>query len=114
MSEISKVKEKCASIDIEDLKTKEFRHKISLSIDDSMHARFQHSMESQKNRVKVLFNSSQGEISLCILDNILGGQKTIWDKTMWDGKYYEEAIFFAEVSVIYINERLTSSLYNLK
>jgi hypothetical protein len=37
---------------------------------------------------------------LCLFDSVLGGKKTSWDKIMWTGKDYEEAITFAEVSVI--------------
>ena len=44
--------------------------------------------------------ASQGEISLCLFDSVLGGKNTSWDKIMWNGKDYEEAITFAEVSVI--------------
>jgi hypothetical protein len=49
MSEIYKVAEKFSSIDIEDLKAKECRQKFSLSIVDSIHGRFQDSIESIKN-----------------------------------------------------------------
>jgi len=100
MSEIYKVAEKFCSIDIEDLKAKECGQKSSLSIVDSIHGRFQDSMESIKNRVKKKLDSSQGEISLCLFDSVLGGKKTSWDKIMWTRKDYEEAITFAEVSVI--------------
>jgi hypothetical protein len=110
MSEISKVKEKFGSIDIEDLKAKECHQKFSLSIVDSIHARFQDSMESIKNRGHNFLASSQGEMSLCLFDSILGGQKKTWDKSMWKGKDYEEAITFAEVSVLHRSERISSSI----
>lgn len=100
MSEIYKVAEKFSSIDIEDLKAKECHQKFSLSIVDSTHGRFQDSIESIKIRVKNFLDSSQGEISLCLFDSVLGGKKKPWDKTMWNGKDYEEAITFAEVSLI--------------
>jgi hypothetical protein len=99
MSEIYKLAEKFSSIDIEDLKNKECRQKFSMSIVDSIQGRFQDSIESIKNRVKNFLDTSQGEISLCLFDSVLGGKKKSWDKTMWNGKEYEEAITFAEVSV---------------
>jgi hypothetical protein len=105
MSEIYKVAEKFCSVDIEDLKAKECRQKFPLSIVDSIHGRFQDSLESIKNRVKNFLDSSQGEISLCLFDSVLGGKKQSWDKTMWNGKDYEEAITFAEVSEICISKR---------
>ena len=77
MSEISKVAEKFCSIDIEDLKAKECRQKFSLSIVDSIHGRFQDSLESIKNRVKNFLDSSQGEISLCLFDSVLDGKKNL-------------------------------------
>ena len=110
MSEISKVKEEFGSIVIEDLKAKECRHKFSLSIVGSMHDRFQDPMEIIKNRVNNFLDSSQGEISLCLFDNILGGKRTTWDKTMWNETYYEEAIIFGEVSKIHRSERISSSI----
>jgi hypothetical protein len=41
---------------------------------------------------------------LFLFDSVLGGKKTTWEKIMWNGKYYEEAITFAEVSVIHRSE----------
>jgi hypothetical protein len=110
MSEISKVTQKFSCIDPEDLKAKECGQKFSLSIVDSIHLRFQDSLESIKNRVRNFLDSSQGEISLCLFDSILGGKTTTWDKTMWNGKDYEEAITLAEVSVIHRSERISSSI----
>ena len=110
MSEISKAIEKFGSIDIEDLKAKECHQKFSLSIVDSIHARFQDSMETLTNRVTFLLDSSKGEISLCLFDSILGGGKTTWDKTMWNEKDYEEEITFAEVSVIHRSIMISSSI----
>jgi hypothetical protein len=110
MSEISKVAEKLCSIDIEDLKAKECGQKFSRSIVDLIHVRFQDSLKSIKNRVKNFLDSSQGEISLCLFDSILGAKKTTRDKTMWNGKDYEEAITFAEVSLIYRSEKISSSI----
>ena len=100
MSEIYKVAEKFSSIDIEDLKAKECRQKFSMSIVDSIQGRFQDSIESIKNRVKNFLDSSQGNISLCLFDSVLGGKQTTWDQAMWNGKDYEEAITFAEVSLL--------------
>jgi hypothetical protein len=75
MSEIPKVADKFCSIDIEDLKAKECRQKFSLSIVDSIHGRFQDPSESINNRVNKFLDSSQGEISLCLFDSVLGGKK---------------------------------------
>lgn len=80
MSEIYKVAEKFSSIDIEDLKAKECRQKFSMSIVDSIQGRFQDSIESIKNRVKNFLDTSQGEISLCLFDSVLGGKKNLGTK----------------------------------
>ena len=80
MSEIFKVAEKFSSIDIEDLKAKECRQKFSMSIVDSIQGRFQDSIESIKNRVKNFLDTSQGEISLCLFDSVLGGKKNLGTK----------------------------------
>ena len=80
MSEISKVAEKFCSMDIEDLKSNECRQKFSLSIVDSIHGRFQDSLESITNRVKKFSDSSQGEMYLCLFDNILGVKKQLGTK----------------------------------
>ena len=77
ISEIYKVPEKFCSIDIEDLKAKECGQKFSLSIIDSIHGRFQDSIETIKNRVKHFLDSSQGEISLFLFDSVLGGKKNL-------------------------------------
>ena len=100
MSEIFQVAEKFSSVDIENLKAKECRQKFPLSIVDSIHGRFQDLLESIKNRDKHFLDSSQGVISMCLFDSVLGGGKKTWDKTMWNVKDYEEAITFAEVSEI--------------
>ena len=75
MSEIYKVAEKFCSVDIDDLKAKECHPKFPLSIVDSIHGRFQDSLESRKNRVKKFLDSSQGDISLCLFDSDLGGKR---------------------------------------
>ena len=80
MSEIYKVAEKFSSIDIEDLKAKECHQKFSLSIVDSTHGRFQDSIESIKIRVKNFLDTSQGEISLCLFESVLGGKKYLGRK----------------------------------
>jgi hypothetical protein len=51
-----------------------------------------------KKWVIIFLDSSQGEISQYAFNHILEGQKTSWDKAMWVGKDYEEAITFAEAS----------------
>ena len=75
MSEIFIVTEKFCSINIEDLKAKECRQIV-----DSIHGRFQDSLESIKNRVKIFLDTSQGEICLCLFDSVLGGKKQLGTK----------------------------------
>ena len=87
-----------ASIDTEDLKLPECHQKISLTTVDSIHARFQDSFECIKPKLKSFIDSTQGDISLCLFDSILGGKIASWDQTAWSGKDFEEALTFAEVS----------------
>ena len=68
LKRISEEKEKFASIDIEDLKASECNPKFPLTIVDSIHARFQDSIESIKQKVKNFLASSQGDVSLCLFD----------------------------------------------
>ncbi len=82
------------------MNAKKCGQKFLLSMVESIHGRFQDSVESIKNRVKFFLDSSQGEISMCLFDSVPRGKKTSWDKIMWAGKDYEEAITFAEVSII--------------
>lgn len=87
-----------SSIDTEDLKLSECHQKIVLTSVDSIHARFQDSVQCIKTKVKSFLDSTQGDISLCLFDSILGGKRADWDQTAWAGKDYEEALTFAEVS----------------
>lgn len=87
-----------ASIDIEDLKLSECHQKISLTCVDSIHARFQDSFECIKPKIQSFIDSTQGDISLCLFDSIIGGKIASWDQTAWSGKDFEEALTFAEVS----------------
>ena len=87
-----------SSIDTEDLKNFECHQKNSLTTVDSIHARFQDSFECIKPKLKSFIDSTQGDISLCLFDSILGGKIASWDQTAWYGKDFEEAITFAEVS----------------
>jgi hypothetical protein len=80
MPEISKDKEKFASIDIEDLKAEECHQKFALSTVGPINARSQDSMDNIKSREKTFLDSSQGVISLCIFDCILEGQKQLGTK----------------------------------
>jgi hypothetical protein len=98
MKLVSKNKDKFASIAIEDLKLGKRPQKIPLAIVESFHARFQDSDEIIKQKVKSFIDTSQGEISLCIFDSILGGNRASWDKTTWVAKDFDEALTFDDVS----------------
>ena len=87
-----------SSIDTEDLKLSDCHQKISLTSVDSIHGRFQDSISLIKQKVKSFLDSSQGDISLCLFDSILGGKRANWDQTAWGGKDFEEAFTFAEVT----------------
>jgi hypothetical protein len=65
---------------------------------DSIHGRFQDSIALIKQKVKSFLDSTQGDISLCLFDSILGGKRANWDQTAWGGKDFEEALTFAEVN----------------
>ena len=101
LKRISEKNEKFASIDIEDLKASECNQKFPLTIVDSIHARFQDSIESIKQKVKTCLASSQGDVSLCLFDSILGGNKASWDKDAWVEKDFEEALTFVEVRYVW-------------
>ena len=87
-----------SSIDTEDLKLSDCHQKISLTSVDSIHGRFQDSIALIKQKVKSFLDSTQGDISLCLFDSILGGKRANWDQTAWGGKDFEEALTFAEVN----------------
>jgi hypothetical protein len=71
MKHISDDKDTIASIDIEDLKLAECHQKFPLTIVDSIHSRFQDSVESIKQKVKSFLDLlSQGDISLCLFYSI--------------------------------------------
>ena len=77
---ISDEKDKFAIIDTQDLKLADCHQKFPSTTVGSIHTRFQHSIESIKQKVKSFLDLSQGDVSLCLSDIVIGGKKHLGTK----------------------------------
>ncbi len=79
------------------MKLADCHQKFPLTTVSAIHARFQDSIESIKQKVKSFIDLSQGDVSLCLFDSVIGGKKTSLDQTPWVGKDFEDALTLVEV-----------------
>ncbi len=79
---ISDEKDKFAIIDTQDLKFEDCHQKFPLTTVGSIHARFQDSIESMKQKVKSFLDFSLGDVPLCFFDSVIEGKNILGPNTV--------------------------------